>query len=417
MSKTKWKKKMMIVVVAAVVMVAAIVTVTAMRGKEQRAFVDVFALQKGAIAVTVPANGVLEEVEKQTIYTETNVKVVSVEVKEGDFVKAGQVLATLDSEDLGNQLEIKKKMLGMEKIELAKLEGDQEEAVAEHRRRIERSFSLVEEAKASLERSKELYDHGAIPQQAYRDEERAYEDALRDYEEIKEKRVSAEFDIQRMQKKIAITELEIREIQEKMGKQQNKIISHIDGVVTAVHLEAGSIANPANPSFVISNTKDLRIEIKVSEYDIAKVALGQEVEIQTDAVADKTFRGVVEKIAPVARRESTGQTTETVIAVTIKVEETDDLLKPGFTVKTKIINQQQEDVLLVPFDTIMTEANGAKTVFVVEEDILHRVEIQTGIESDFEIEIIEGLEVDQKIVLNPSMDLQEGMKVLVNERK
>ncbi|AOY75732.1 efflux RND transporter periplasmic adaptor subunit [Clostridium formicaceticum] len=416
MSKSKSKKKIIIFAVIMVIIAVTIVTAAAMRGKEQEISVDVFTLKKGEITVTVPANGILEEVERQTIYTEDSAKVLSIEVEEGDHVTAGQVLALLDGDDLEIQLNIKEKNLEMNKIELAKLEKIYGEEKTEHNRRLESASRKMEEAKRDFDRDKELYEHGAISQQEYRQSERNFEDAVESYEEIQAKVYTTEFDIDRMKKSIAVTELEIREIQNRIEKQEDKILSSINGVVTAIHLEEGSFVNPANPGFVISNIEDLTIEIKVSEYDIAKVELGQEVEIQTDAITGKTFKGIVEKISPVAKRESTGQTTETIIPVTIKVEEKDDLLKPGFSVKTRIISQQKEGVLVVPFDTITMEANGAKTVFIVKEEVLHKVEVQTGIESDFEIEIVDGLQEDDKIVLNPSMYLQEGMKVVVNER-
>lgn len=415
--KLKKKKVIIFVVVIAVVVIAAIGTVGAIRGKNQGVMVDVSTLQKGEITVTVPANGILEEIEKQTIYAENSAKVLSIEVEEGDIVTEGQVLALLDGEDLEIQMAIKKEMLEMNKIDLAKLQSTQEQERTEHNRQLESSLIEMEDAKEDLDRNKQLYEHGAISLKEYRDSERAFEDAVKRHEEIQQKENTIGYDIEKMKKNIAITELEIAEIEKRLEKQEGKIISSINGVVTNIHVEEGSFVNTSNPSFVISNVEDLAIEINVSEYDISKVKVGQEVEIQTDALAGKVFKGVVEKISPVARNMSTSQTNETVVSVTIKVEETDDVLKPGFSVKTKIICQQKEDVLTVPFDAIMTEVNGAKNVFVVKDDILHKVEVQTGIESDFDIEIIAGLEENDKIVLNPSAVLEEGMKVIVNEKE
>ena len=413
-SKNK-KRKILIGIVVLIVIVIGIVGVNALKGREEGIVVDVLTLEKGEITVTVPANGVLEEIEKQTIYVEDSAKVLSIEVEEGDYVKAGQVLALLDGEDLEIQRDIKKQMLEINKIELAKLEKAQDEERAEKNRQLESRLRKMREASEDLERNKELYQHGAISQQEYRDIERIFEDAKEGYEEIEKRQDTFEFDIDKMKKNIDITQLEIVDINKRIEKQEGKIVSSINGVVTNIHLEEGSIVNPSNPGFVISNVENLAIDINVNEYDIAKVEIGQEVEIQTDALMGKTFKGVVQKIAPVAKAMSTSQTNETVIPITIKVEEKDDLLKPGFSVKTKILCQQKGDVLVLPFDTIMTESNGAKKVFVVRDDILHKIEVQTGIESDFDIEIVSGLDEGDKIVLNPSMILQEGMKVIVNE--
>ena len=417
-SKSKSRKKKVIVITALLlVIVIGVIGVNSLKGKEEGVEVDVMTLEKGQITVTVPANGLLEEVEKQTIYVEDSAKVLSIEVEEGDYVVAGQVLALLDGEDLDIQMDIKKEMLEINKLELEKLEKAYEEEKAEEKRQLESRLRKMEEAKADLEKHEELYEHGAISQQEYENYKRTYEDAKESYKALKDRQDTHELDVEKMKKNIAITQLEIEEIAKRIEKQESKIVSSINGVVTNIHLEEGSFVNPSNPGFVISNVDDLAIEINVNEYDIAKVEIGQEVEIETDALPGKTFKGVVEKIAPVAKIMSTGQTNETVIPVTIKVEEKDELLKPGFSVKTKIICQEKEDVLVLPFDVIMVESNGAKNVFVVRDDILHKMEVQTGVESDFDVEIVAGLEEGDKIVMNPSSMLEDGMKVIVNERQ
>ena len=416
MAKKKIKKKTFIILAFLVltVFIVGIKIVSGIRGKGNGIAVDVMTLERGNITVTVPANGVLEEVEKQTIYAESSAKVLSIEVEEGDYVTAGQVLALLDGEDLEIQLEIKKQVLAMNKIDLEK-DYQGEELRRNHR--LESSLAIMEDAKENLDRSNKLFEHGAISQQEQKNNERAYEEALRNYKEAEVNLDTFKLDIEKMKKNIAITELEIAEIEKRIEKQEGKIVSSINGVVTAIHVEEGSFVNTTNPSFVISNIEDLSIGIYVNEYDIGKVAVGQEVEIETDAVRGKVFKGFVEKIAPVAKAMTSGQTNETVVYVDIKVEESDNLLKPGFSVKTKIISQEEEGVLTVPFDAILTETNGAKVIFKVKDNIIHKVEVQTGIESDFDVELIGGLEEGDVFVLNPSMTMEDGMKVLINDDK
>ncbi|MCC5912277.1 MAG: efflux RND transporter periplasmic adaptor subunit [Clostridiaceae bacterium] len=417
MSKGKSKKKMLIAVVISMIIIVAVGGITtALRGKEQGIAVNVMAVEKGAIIVTVPANGILEEIDRHMVFTENATKVLSVKVQEGDYVQKGQLLAVLDTKDLSHQLEIKKHMLDIDKIELEKLETISNQAIASQERKIESSLGAMEEAKKVWERKEELYHNGAIAKQEYEASQRNYEDAKRAYEEAKANNNTTEFDIERMRRRIKITELEIEELKKDMQRQSPKITSPIEGIVIDINLQEGAMSNPTNPSFIVSNIENLEIQINVSEYDIAKVEVGQIVTIETDAIPGESFEGMVERIAPVAKRMSTGQTTETIIPVTIKVKETDAVLKPGFSVRTKIISEEKEDVLIVPFDTIITEANGAKVVFVVREGLLHKVEVQTGIESDFDVEIIDGLQEGDEIVANPSVSLQEGDTVIINGR-
>ncbi len=413
MAKKKNKKIIFIGVVVLLVVLIAIKILAGIRGGGNGLAVDTMTLERGNILVTVPANGVLEEVEKQTIYAENSAKVLSIQVEEGDYVEAGQVLALLDGEDLEIQLAIKKQLLHINKLDLEKL--DKERVRQDHQ--LEHRSAILEDAKEDLERARTLYEHGAISQQEDRIKERAHEEAIRAYREAELGQESLQIDIEKMMKNIAIAELEIADIEKRIEKQEGKIVSSINGVVTAIHVEEGSFVNTTNPSFVISNMEDLSIGINVSEYDIGKVEIGQEVEIETDAVKGRIFKGVVDKIAPVAKSMTSGQTNETVVAVEIKVEERDALLKPGFSVKTRIISQEEEDVLKIPFDAIITESNGAKVVFTVKDNLLHKVEVKTGIESDFDVEILEGLEEGDVFIITPSLTMQEGSKLIINDDK
>jgi HlyD family secretion protein len=411
------EKKKKLLVLLAVIFIAAVVSVSivlASIGRNQGILVDVQTVEKGEITVRVPAKGVLEEVEKQMIFNESSGKILSIQVEEGDEVKEGQILAILDTADLSNKLQIKKKMLEIDRIELSRIQSLNQKAQENRIQLIKESERALEDAKKQLEISEKLYVGGAISKMEYEKSFKGYEETLRAYETAKNDRDEFGFDMEKILQKIAISQLEIKDFEEEMEKQMPNITSPMNGVVTAINVEEGAFSNPAVPSFVISDITNLKIEINVSEYDIAKVKMGQEVEIETEALTGQVFKGLVEKIAPVAKRVTTGQITETMVPVTINVKEKEELLKPGFSVNTRIIAEEKKDVIVVPFDSIITEQEGTKIIYIVKEGILHRIEVETGIESDFEIEVTRGLTIQDQIVLNPSPMLKEGITVKIN---
>lgn len=400
------KKKMLIIIIAVIVVgIISLGAVKASRGNDGQMVVNVIPVKKGTITVKIPANGVLEEVEKDIVYSETEAKVKKVEVEVGDHVKESQTLAVLDTENLTNKLEIEKEKLEQDKIILSKLRKSREEAIEDNK-------EAYEEAKEALARNEKLLQSGAISQLEYEESQKAFKNAQRSYEAFMNNEDTMFLDIQSTLKGIKISELNIQE----MERQSKNLESNIEGVVTEVNVEEGAYIKPLEPCFIISNLNNMKIEINVSEYDISKVKVGQEVEIETDALGDATFKGVVERISPVAKRVSMGQGTETVVPVTIKVAENNKLLKPGFSVSTRIISEQKENAIVVPFDAVITEQNGAKIVYVVENNTAKRVEVQTGIESDFEIEILKGLKEGDQVILSPSMMLKDGMKVTVGNQ-
>ncbi|QUH24886.1 efflux RND transporter periplasmic adaptor subunit [Serpentinicella alkaliphila] len=410
MERNKKKKFIYASICIVIVLIASLGMVYSSKNNQKLVSVTAKVVETGDIVVRVPANGVIEEVNRHLVVHESVAKVLSVEVKEGESVVEGQVLAHLEPNDVSVRKQIKESQLAMEKLDLEKLENTRE------RTRINLSRAKTE-AKETAERSKALYEAGAISKIELNKSIEALENAEREYLDFNVFRDGLSIDIEKMKRKIDVTKLEIKELEKEQQRAGTLITSPINGIVTKVNLERGMTVSPTNPSFIISDLSELKIEINVSEYDISKVKVGQLVEINSDAIGDGTLFGEVEKIAPVATRIASGQVNETVVPVTIKVDGTHEGVKPGFSVRTRIVSEQKENVIIVPFDTIVSEQNGAKIVWIVTPDnILKRVEVQTGIESDFEIEIISGINKGDTVVLNPSSNLKEDIKVNVNLR-
>ena len=410
MIKLKSKKLLIFIIAVLIIGVGAAAAARAAKNNNIGLAVEVSAATKGDIIVKVPANGILEEVEKRLVYYEGSSRVKSVEVELGQRVTKGQLLAVVDTVDLKGKISIAREQQEIERISLEKLEKTRIEA-------INNSKSLLTEARLSLERHRGLFEKGAISLVEFEKLQKACDEAEGVYQQYLKNEDSLYYDIQKMNKQLNISQLNLKDLQEQQQKQTANIISPIDGIITQRNLEAGAFTNPATPAFVVSNLEELEIKINVSEYDIAKVHIGQEVEIVTDAMGDKTFKGIVEKIAPIANRVSTGQSTETVVGVTIKVLESHEFLKPGFTVKTRIISNKKENTLLVPYDALQTEKNGTKYLFVVKDGIAVKRDVQIGIESDFNIEVIANLEEGEELVLNPSANLKDGDRVSIKAKK
>lgn len=408
MAKFKVKKLWVVVSIIFILVVVTAVAVRASKGANQGVLVETAAVTKGDIVVKVPANGVLAEVQKKLVYYEGNAKVEAIEVELGQQVTEGQLLAVVDSA-IESKLGIAKEQLEMDKISQAKLEKARLDAIEDSKR-------ALTDARLSLDRSRELLDKGAISQVEFDNTLKSFEDADKNYQQYLKNEDSLYFDIQKMVKQINIASLNVKDLLEENEKQGAEIVSPMDGIVTQKNIELGGFTNPTNPSFVISNLEDLEIKINVSEYDIAKVKVGQEVEVLSDAMGDKIFKGTVESIAPVASRVNNGQSTETVVGVTIKVLETHELLKPGFTVKTRIVSNKKENTIIVPFDAIQTESNGAKFVYVVKDSIAGKRDIQLGIESDFNVEVLNNLTEGEEIIVSPPATLKDGDKVVVKPK-
>lgn len=404
--KNKKKKMVLLLIVVVILASVSFMAIRSSKAASQGIFAETVTVEKREIAVKIPATGTLEEVEKESIFYEGTAKVAEITVEPGETVEKGQVLARLEESEFGNKLAVAQTQLEVERLNMTKLEKSRKDA-------IEDTKKSLENTKTDHERNLALHESGGLSQLELEKSQEALADLETTYQKYINNEDSLYYDILQLKKQLEVSQLNIEDLKKEQKRLGGIITSPMDGTVTAVNIEKGSVVSPTAPCFVVSNLADLEIQINVNEYDISKVQPGQEVEIETDALTGKIFKGTVEKIAPVASRLSTGQSTETVVQVTIKVLESHEMLKPGFSVKTRIVSDKKDNALVVAFDSIQVQPDGRKLVYVVENNTAVAREVQTGIESDFDVEITEGIEEGEIIVLRPGMSLKDGDKISI----
>lgn len=408
--KIKMNRKTLLVSTAllAVATVLGMVLTVRIKAKNGGIPVNVKAVERGNIEVQVTAKGVLEEIDKREIIIQTPLRVLDVQVKEGDTVKKGQVLAVLESSRYAVELEKAEHNLQAAQLEMDKF---MKYILPQKELACKTAQEAVTEAEKKLERAALLYQEGAISLEDLNTTRKELDNAKNALLKAKNDLDSALLDLNHLESEISVCQLEVDEARDNMEKYGPYVKSPIDGTVTAVNIKKGTLTPTSLPLFIVSDLSALQIKVNISEYDISKVKLGQEVEIATDAIEGEVFRGKISSISPVATISQVGQSTETVVGVAIDVLDSHPLLKPGFSCKVKITADKKQNCLVVPFDAIITENSGAKVVFVVEEGIARRREIQTGIESDFTVEVLKGLKENETIIINPSPEIKDGTRV------
>lgn len=352
----KFKKKWFIIPIAifAVVAVACALTPNLTKTKNIGFPVSVGTAEQIDLKETVSIRGTVQGSEKAEMQSTQIAEVKAIKVEEGDNVKKGQLLAVLDSGDLNEQYA---------KTKLA-----------------------LSESKRKYENSKVLYEQGALAQNEYLDAKAAYESDLLNLD-------SYDFD-------------------------KVNIKSPIDGTITRVNVTVGSNANDTidnKPMFVIEDLKNLLLKIKVSEYDINRIKEGQKVIITSEMLGDDTVSGTVSKIAPSG--ENKDGSSEMVIPVEIKVDNEEGKLIAGVSAKAEILINQKEKALAVPVDSILEDVEKNESyVFVVKDNKAKKIKVKTGIEGDFNIEVITSeLKPEDKVILAPTFDITDGMDVSISE--
>ncbi len=386
------KKKIVIAVAAAAVVVAGLKL--ALGGDNQPAgeMVSTALAEKQDLEETLKLKAVLEGTESTEVVSRLHYEVKELLVKEGDRVKKGQLLAVLDSTDLSQEMSLKKGSLTL-------LQKQQAETLRD--RQVE-----YDNAKKAYDDTKMLFDIGAASQAEL-------DDAKEKLDAIPAENGKAVLSAVEKQT-LANTNQEISIQASTMGDCQ--IRSMIDGTVTRVNTKVGRFADETEddkPMFVIENVDNLQMKVMVSENDIAKIVVGQKVDITADILNGESVQGEVIRISPTGELKD-GTTSERVIPVYVSVTEKNEKLIAGITAKATIHIAKAEQALTVPYEAVGELEDGSTVVYVVNADnTIHIVPVELGLETDLYVEIKGGeLKEGQTIVMNPSLALTEGMAVV-----
>lgn len=192
-----------------------------------------------------------------------------------------------------------------------------------------------------------------------------------------------------------------------------ELVAPVRGVVTAVNVKEGEIADTAKPCVVISSGEDLQVKISVPEKGLPGLFVGQKVSVSGVAFARDTYHGRIDSISSAARTQLSGTVTETVVdaVVLLDREEIDDSLRVGLSAKAEILLEEVADALVVPYEAVMQDDTGAEYVYVLQNGQAVRRSVTTGRVLPEGFVVSEGLTAGERIILSPERVTENGMAV------
>lgn len=290
-------------------------------------------------------------------------RISEIHVKIGDWVRTGQKLITLQSEEVGTA-----------KSEFYK-------AMADH-----------ELAKVNFEREKRLSDRGVG----------AKKDLFSKEAGLK----VAEANLDAAEKKLHVlgfTEDQIRVISE--THQINPIITlfaQVSGKIIQNNAILGAMVDQETEILTIMDPTLLCIDADIYEKDIAKIRNGQEVEVSVPAYPRETFLGKISYISDVLKEETR------TITVRTEVENKGFKLKPGMFADIKIYLNHQEKALVLPEEAIL-EDKGEKIVFIKKEGTYHPQVVEIGAVEEGYVEILSGVQEGDEVVTKGNYQLKSKL--------
>ncbi|WP_376792981.1 efflux RND transporter periplasmic adaptor subunit [Thermoflexus sp.] len=211
-------------------------------------------------------------------------------------------------------------------------------------------------------------------------------------------------DIQLAQYQVQQAEIAVRQLELRL--EQARLIAPVDGVVTAVNIAEGGSAGTGAPAITLADLNQLEVVVNLPEVDVAQVMPGQEAEVIPEAMPNTRLKGRVVAVAPV------GVQTQGVVnfPVTIALEESTPSVRAGMTVQVQIIVARRENALVVPRRAVTTRG-GQAFVTVLRGDQTEQIPVRVGMRGDTMVEILEGLREGDIVVLPATTAAAQGTRV------
>ncbi|UCF68454.1 MAG: efflux RND transporter periplasmic adaptor subunit [Acidobacteriota bacterium] len=416
---TRRKKWLLILVIVAIVIGATVVAAVMSRRDSRPSPVETAKVERRQVIQTVHSTGRIQPVTQVNISADVSAKITRLPVEEGDWVEKGTFLLELDRERYIAAVESAEANLRAAEASVNLAYENMQRAIKDH------------------ERIKNLFERNLESPSAM---DQAFATA-----EVEKARHKATQD-QAEQARAALK-------QAKDDLSKTRIYAPMSGTVSALYKEVGEIALGSqfqeDVIMVISNLAGMEAQVDVDENDIVAVGLGDRATIDVDALPDTVLEGAVTEIANTAKITGAGSTDQrTEFEVKIGIIDPDQQLRPGMTATADIVTEVKDDVIAVPIQCVAvrtpeqilggedpstggageaTDPAGNPPEFVVDKDgfvtVVWVVEngrvwakpVKTGIQSEEHIEIVEGLEEDEVIVVGSyraiSRDLRHGAMV------
>jgi RND family efflux transporter MFP subunit len=341
--------------------------------KEKPINVQVQSVKNKSLRPFINAIGTLKPAEEVRISSEVDGILMDVSVDEGTIVSKGMPLASIDD--------------------------------ADYRLEVERVLAILKQAEANLsntrleyQRKDDLYKKGLI--------------SVQQFDDISTRLSLSEAEIERAKSLLSIAK-------QKLSK--TKIYSPMLGVIKLKNVSSGDYIRNGTLIFEIIQTDPLKLNFTITETDVGKLKMGQDVLFSVYALPEKEFNGKLNIISPFLDEKTRTLQAEAV------VPNSNNLLKPGFFANVILYTGSPKDIILVPDTSLIYEGEKIK-VFIVENRITKERLVKVGQKLKIQLvnkgqqpavqeyaEIIEGIKEGEQVVVAGQQNLSDNVKVNIVE--
>ena len=351
------------------------------------------AMGRGDIRETISASGEIRAKTQINIGTSVAGEIKAIHVKDGQDVKAGDLLVTIDQERLRQAL--------------AQAQGGLEAA----RQDASRLEAAMRRSVDSFPRYESLRQQGLMSDEDFRQQKLAKDSTVLSYNSAKANVAQSEANLKGMQD----------------GLSKATLRAPIAGRVTSLKAEKGETAIPGMSNLpgatlmIISDMSEMQAEIKVNESEVVRTKVGQTAQVTVESLPGKVFQGSVIEVATGTEKVGTDANLYKVKVVLQGHREDLDNLRPGMSARAVILTHEVKGVLRVPLQSVLEREGSLEDaqkqgllapasrniVFVFKNGKAEERLVQIGIANTQFFELKEGLAEGDKVLTGPIRKLKE----------
>jgi HlyD family secretion protein len=401
------KRKKIILTVSVALFVLVVAGAIVMR--RQAPLVPVVEVGREDLNATITSNGKVEPISPAVAHAEFPTFVSRVMASEGQAVRRGQVILTLNAADIRSQLaqahadlltaqtDLQNARAGGTPEEVARLEGDLQAAQLEV---------------ANLERKEKALEALAAKQAATQEEvaqnQASLAKARANLQALEAKKQAL---AQRSEVIVEGAGLRVSQAQNLVHALEERVRSATvtaptDGTLYSLAVKTGDYVKVGDTLAEMADLRHVRVRAFVDEPDLGALEGGQGVQVTWDAKPGRVWTGRTEQVP----KQVVARGMRSVGEVLCSVDNDHLDLLPSVNVQVRILVRERRGALVVPRAAVR-EDNGKRYVFVLIEHTIHRRDISVGIASASKYEVLLGLTAGERVALPGEQELREGLEI------
>lgn len=380
-------------ILAAVVVLAAFVS-----RRDDAVPVRTALVARGQIRSLISTNGKIEPVHNFEAHAPATTTVHRVLVKEGGFVRKGQLLVVLDDADARSQAARAQTQLKAALAEVSAVErgGTQEEVLSLDAQMV-KARTDRDTAQRNLDALKRLEQQGA----ASAGEVRAAENALAQADaqlnllQQKQTRRYSKPEVARVEAQRWEAQAAYDAAQDILAK--SNVRAPFDGIVYSLPVKQGGFVSSGDLVLQVADLQQVQVRAFVDEPDVGKLAPGNPIEITWDAVPGRVWQGVVNTIPSTVKLRGSRNVGET----TCILDNKDLKLLPNVNVGVTVVTAERNNVLVVPREAVRMDDSTPYVLQVVGHELKRR-DVETSISNLTQVEVTRGLALKDMVAISSS---------------